>query len=193
MKRKIQNKNLGFTLIEIMVSVSIFAIILLVTSGSIFTVFDANRKSQNLRSVMDNLNYSLESMTRTIRFGNTYHCDRTQGITTQPRDCAAGATSMVLYDVTGIEVIYDLNGGVIKRIINSVSNDMTSSDITITNLKFFVLGSTPLVCSPICASPHDVFQPRVIILVDGYVGTKASSKSTFSLQTTVSQRKVDAQ
>ena len=55
-KIKISNKikNKGFTLIEIMVSVSIVLVIMVIVSGSILSIFTANQKSKNLRSVMDN-------------------------------------------------------------------------------------------------------------------------------------------
>ena len=64
--------NHGFTLIEIMVAVSIFSLIMVISMGSILSVFDANKKSQTLRTVMDNMNFTLEGMTRTIRFGRNY-------------------------------------------------------------------------------------------------------------------------
>ena len=64
----------GFTLVELMVSVSIFAIVMFISLGSILSILDANQKSKTLRSVMDNLNSAMESMTRTVRFGINYHC-----------------------------------------------------------------------------------------------------------------------
>ncbi len=183
----------GFTLIEIMVSISVFVVILLISSGSILTIFDANRKSQNLRSVMDNLNYTIESMTRTIRFGNTYHCDRGVVPTYLTRDCSSGASSIVLVDSSGSEIIFDLSNGNITKSINGSTSNLTSSDIIITNLKFYVFGSDPYCSAFSGCVTTDTNQPRVIIAVSGYVGSKATTRSTFSLQTTVSERKVDAQ
>ena len=63
----------GFTLVEIMVAVSVFVLVMVISSGAIISVFNANQKSKNLRSAMDNLNLTMESMTRTIRFGTKYH------------------------------------------------------------------------------------------------------------------------
>src|SRR3989344_2096511 len=107
----------GVTLIEIMVSMSIFIIIMLISSGSILSVFDANNKSKNLRAVMDNLNIAVESMTRTIRFGNTYHCDIliVNPLITSPRDCDGGATSIALKASDGTTVIYKWTGNTIER------------------------------------------------------------------------------
>ena len=186
----------GFTLIEIMVSISVFAIVLLISSGSIYTLFDTNRKSQNLRSVMDNLNYTLESMTRSIRFGSSYHCDVT--ITNPalnfPNDCGAnGAPSIVFNDDLGNQIIYSTttNSVIITKTMGGNTINLTSSDVTITNLKFYVVGSYPH-CYLGC-TPTDTIQPRVVIVLSGYVGTKPTTRSSFVLETTVSQRRVDAQ
>jgi len=190
-KFKIQNStSRGFTLVELMVSVSVFVVVMVISMGSILSIFDANKKSQTLRTVMDNLNFSLEAMTRTIRFGTNYHCDVTVGdiSTPAPRDCPTGATSIVVKSAEGRNVVYKLSGSRIARSINGGSDYYVSSqDVTITDLKFRVIGSTPY------STGGDVYQPQVIITISGYSGIKATTKSTFSLQTTVSQRLFDSQ
>ncbi len=179
----------GFTLIEIMVSISIFSVIMLMVSSSIYTVFDSNRKSQSMRSVMDNLNLSLEAMTRTIRFGKDYHCDITAGVSTSPRDCASGASSIAITDFNGNRVIYKLVGSRIARTVNGGSDIfVTGTDVNISTVTFRVLGSTPYEPS---LGTFDLSQPKVIIVIDGYAGTKATSRTNFVLQTTVSQRQFD--
>ncbi len=179
----------GFTLIEIMVSISVFSIVMLISSGSIFSVFDANRKSQTLRSVMDNLNLSLESMTRTIRFGSRYHCDINQGggLNTT-RDCAGGATSIAVLDSQGQQVVYRLDGTRISRSINGGAYQyITGTDVSINSLNFYVLGSDTY------SATNNVIQPKVIMSITGHAGAKASSRTDFRLQTMVSQRLFDSQ
>ncbi len=171
-----------------MVSVSLFVLVLLVSSGSILAVFDANKKSQTLRSVMDNLNFTLESMTRTIRFGNTYHCDITIGTITTPRDCASGATSIAVKASDGTQVVYKLVGSRIARsIAGGPDYYMTSSDLTVQILSFRVFGS------PTFSNGADLYQPQVIMVIKGYAGVKQTTQSTFTLETTVSQRVFDSQ
>ena len=175
----------GFTLIELMVASSLFLVVMLIVSGSILSVFSANNKSKNLRSVMDNLNLTLESMTRTIRFGNNYNCGST-GNTALPLDCPSGSPSLTITDVSGNQIRYSTSTVAtrISRTIGANTYYITSPDVTITYLKFFVLGSAPYTST-------DTRQPRVIILVSGYVGDKATTRSSFTLQTTVSQRDLD--
>ena len=171
--------------------------------GSILSVFDTNKKSESLRAVMDNLNFTLEAMTRTIRFGTNYHCNADEGTQSATRDCVptdtvtlGGATtqyvssSFAVTSADGALVVYRLTGGRINRAIgtNPVYN-LTSPDVTITNLSFRVIGTDKFSVNA------DVAQPQVIINIAGFAGAtaKPSSQSTFTLQTTVSQRLFDSQ
>lgn len=178
----------GFTLVEIMVSVSVFIVIMTISSGSILSILDANRKSQNLRTVMDNLNFTLESMTRTIRFGTKYHCDVNNEPVELPLNCSDyGASSISVLSQTSSQVSYRLSGERIERKQNANPYSfLTDSNVKITSLKFYVKGSTPY-------SSGDLEQPRVIIFISGYVGAKPSTRSSFTIQTTVSQRSFDSQ
>jgi len=182
------SKSSGFTLVEIMVAISIFSIVMVVSLGSILSVLDANKKSQTLRSVMDNLNFSLESMTRDIRFGENYHCS-TGGTITLPLDCASGNSTLNLKVTDGSQIVYKLVGdgvtsGRIVKTFGGTDYNVTSSDVVIQDLKFRVLGS-------LAYSNGDLSQPKVIIIIKGYVGSKPTTRSSFILETTVSQRKLD--
>jgi prepilin-type N-terminal cleavage/methylation domain-containing protein len=197
LQSKIHNPkpNQGFTLIELMVSVSIFVVVMTISMGSILTIFDANKKSQTLRTVMDNLNFSLEAMTRTIRFGTNYHCGSGVPLSS-PLDCqnnGIGENSITVIASNGDQVTYKLVGTRILRDIYpqlgsiSLNYPITSSDVTITDLKFRVYGSVPY------DPTYDLFQPQAIITVSGIAGVKATTRSSFSLETTVSQRLFDSQ
>src|SRR3989344_2766515 len=75
----------GFTFIELMVAVSIFIVVMTISMGSIINVFDANRKSRSLKTVLNNLNLAVESMSKEMRFGRNYHCS--SGTVTIPQNC----------------------------------------------------------------------------------------------------------
>ena len=164
-----------------MVSVSVFSLIMVMCMGAILSILSSNYKSQTQRSIIDNLNTTLESMTRTIRFGTNYHCS-TSGDISQPQDCA-GDSSLALTDSNGYQVIYSLSGASITRSVNGgTSFLLTSPDVIIQSLTFQVYGSSPY---------PDLLQPKVIIIIKGYVNGKDSTGSAFTLETTVSQRKFD--
>src|SRR3989344_3450237 len=67
-------KSRGFTLIEMMVSTSIFIMVMVVAAGAILSISSANRKSQATKVAIDNLSFALESMSRHIRVGTDYSC-----------------------------------------------------------------------------------------------------------------------
>ena len=179
------SKIRGFTLIELMVSISIFSIIMLVGMGSILQVFGINEKSQTLRAVMDNLNFTLEDMTRSIRFGSSYHCG--SGDPAFPQDCLSGATMLTVKASDGSTIQYKrvVTGGIgtIVRLVGAGADEaLTSPDVDITALTFFVLGATVV---------GDIYQPRVVMVVSGLAGKKNATKTAFTLETTVSQRMFD--
>ena len=155
-----------------------------ISMGSVLSVIDANRKSQSLRAVIDNVNFTLESMTRNIRFGKNYHCGTTGDIT-EPLDCYH-ADSLTFRASNGALVTYKLSGSRIARSVNGgLDYFLTSPDTTITNLIFWVFGSAPY------SNGSDLYQPQVIMVVAGYAGSKISSQSRFNLNATISQRLFD--
>lgn len=183
------NLVFGFTLIELMVSVSIFTMVMVISMGTIITVMDANRKSQTLRAVLDNLNFAMEGMTRNIRFGYDYNCGGV-GNTSLASDCldnSVGANSIYITDSNGVRTAYSSSLGRIIKTIGGVDYPVTSPDITIQSLVFRVYGSYPYMGG----ATNDRIQPKVIIVVKGYSGVKPSIQTSFTLETVVSQRKLD--
>ena len=64
----------GFTLIEMMVSVSIFAIVALITSGALVTASNVNRKAQAIKLAMDNISFAMDSMVLNFREAADFNC-----------------------------------------------------------------------------------------------------------------------
>lgn len=64
--------NKGFTLIEMMVAVSIFAIVALIVSGTFVILAQSYRQIQINRTITDNLNFALDSLTLQLRYGGEY-------------------------------------------------------------------------------------------------------------------------
>lgn len=179
----IKNKK-AFTLVEILVAVALFTLVASIALGSILTIFDANRKNRYSKTVVDNLNLSIENMARTVRFGNNYHCGST-GPLSSPQDCANNYTGDSFLAVTfdGSVIAYRLNGTAIQRSENggSTYTNITASDVTIEDLRFRVFDS----------SPSDNEQPYIIVVIKGYVGSKPTLQSKFSITTLMSQRRLD--
>jgi len=69
-----QSFQAGFSLIELLVSMTIFIVVLTIASGALLTLVDGNVKTQNHKLAMSNLAFVLESMTREIRTGTNWWC-----------------------------------------------------------------------------------------------------------------------
>ena len=181
----------GFTLIEMIVAVGLFAVVMVICVSTLFALVNANRKAQALQSVMNNLNITLDGMARAIREGSTYNCGSSAPFT-GTRDCPNG----------DIEFNFEHYGGdtsnfndqwfyrfdaVLHQIQKSEDGGVTffpvtSPEITVDDVKFFVVGTTR----------GDTVQPKVVIVVKGTAAANnAKTKSTFHIQAAATQRLID--
>jgi prepilin-type N-terminal cleavage/methylation domain-containing protein len=188
-------KNGGFTLIELLIATAVFVSIMTVSLGSVVSILDAGRKARSLKSVMTNLNFTVESMSRDIKFGKNYHCTQPSEVVTfppSPQNCTgqnmAPQSAISFVSSEGVNIIYKLVGTQIQKSIDGGTTflGVTSPEVVIQELKFFVFNSAPQ-----SVSPADNAQPRVTMLITGHAGNRPSSQSTFTLQTSVSQRVPD--
>jgi type II secretory pathway pseudopilin PulG len=175
----------GFTLIEILTSIGLFMVVMTIGMGSILGIFNAYKKTQALKTVMDNLNFALESMSREIRFGTNYHCGSGGGNLTNPLNCPSGDTQISFLSSDNLQIVYRLTGSQIEKSINGGTTyvAVTAPEINIQRLNFYVFGAGN--------AAVNTLQPKAIITVRGKAGTKVGFDSTFSVQTMVSQRILD--
>ena len=199
---RVAKRSGWFTLIEMLIAISLFIAVVTISIGAILSIFDANKKAQATKTVVDNLNLSIENMTRVVRFGGYYYCDSSASSNkTSWRNCPSGGSHLsVTFGgsstvscpsggsyIGGSRIVYRLSSNAIQRSDDGGSNwvSITSLDTIIdtTNSKFYVFGSDP------CDSPST--QPYVIAVIKGYVGTKPTIQSIFSIETLMSQRALD--
>jgi prepilin-type N-terminal cleavage/methylation domain-containing protein len=189
-----KNKTRGFTLVELMVSTSIFAIIMLASIGSLFTLLGASKNSRAKHTALDNVNFALESMTRSIRMGKNYIC--TSGGDDYPttlggglipgcdcQDGEAGTAISFLPQSEGLKLTtYKLscNTGndfcTLQRCISEDCVQIISDNVNIKNVNFFVKGTR---------DPQR--QPSVFIKLKGEVKVK-EELVPFNIQTFINQR-----
>ncbi|MEX0672821.1 MAG: prepilin-type N-terminal cleavage/methylation domain-containing protein [Candidatus Paceibacterota bacterium] len=192
---KQQKSNEGFTLVELLVALALFLVVMTIALGGLITMLDMNRKVHSLQVVMNGFNYTLESMTRDIRFGEKYTCDSEEyNIDGSP--CPGGDSTMsvrfIELDGTWKNIAYRLQNSRIERCNEEVSQGdesapggvcmdewvpISSQLIEISSLYFFVTG----------AATSPMTQPRVTMVING-VATVEGESTDFTLQTTVSQR-----
>lgn len=185
-----RTKEKGFTLVEMVVSVALFAVVMTICVDVLLSLVAANRKAQALQSVMNNLNIALDGMVRNIREGTDFHCG--SGTTNTPQDCPVGDTLFAFepYGNTSsnspwvLSFTQDSNG--VGRIYKSVNGQspiaITAPEVSIDEMQFYVIGTTR----------GDTTQPKVIIVIKGSAGVAGTSaRTTFHIQATAVQRALD--
>jgi type II secretory pathway pseudopilin PulG len=73
MKKQIAQS--GFSLVEMMVAITIFMVVAVVAVAALLKIVDADRKSKTLQDTVNNINFAMDSITREIRVGSAYTCE----------------------------------------------------------------------------------------------------------------------
>jgi len=209
----------GFTLIEMIVSIAIFVATLFVVMSAFLAIIDGDHKSRGLRIATDNLNLSLEDMTRKIKTGSSYNCT---GASSGTADCTAAPSSIfsftgqdgvsrIIYKrgvgsgaiVNGVgasgcgnAVFSATQGCILREDLGFLPMLATSPEVDVTSLKFYVSGSAPCGTSPCVSLPPvtDQKQPMMVVVVDGSLGVSTVAfvgNAGFKIQTAITQRAYD--
>ncbi len=135
-----KTRQSGFTLIEALVSVAIFAVVVSMASVLYLAVSNAQLKATNQEKVMREVRQTMESMSRLIRMSS---------VIAYPDP---GDQSQLQLDDNGVPVKFLWNQD--KEWIDYQRGDelvaqFTSDDVKITNLEFFISpGTSPQGVSP---------------------------------------------
>ncbi|MBU4536792.1 type II secretion system GspH family protein [Patescibacteria group bacterium] len=181
-------KNDGFTLVEMITAVAIFSMVMVVGMGALLNVLNANKQAQAIQTAVNNLNLAIEMMSREIRTGYDYHCGEL-GDLSITRDCLNGENLIAFESYNGNvnssndQIAFKFESG---RLYKSVDTGvsflpLTSEELILEDLYFVVVGS----------AKGDGVQPKVLITAKGYVGNREKGRTSFNLQTTISQRMID--
>lgn len=197
MRKDQSQKNKGFTLLELIVSMGIFLVVITAAVSAFLNVNDIEKKMSAFRAANDNINFAMETMAREIRGGDLvagggYKCGSFSDCKTDGEYEYIEFTTVetpperIAYKVGDCDLIPapPTPPQCIKRGVAGVFFDITSSDINITNLKFTAGGFAP---------SADTKQPIVIINIKGVTSAsvRAELKSEINIQTAVSLRQAD--
>ena len=196
--RKNRKKEKGLILLEMIVAIGIFLSVMTIAMGALLTMYGVSKKSQSLKTVMDNLNFAVESMAREIVVGTDYHCDVDSGDIEDPQNCEE-EDSITFCSSNDEQIFYrfDPGSGSIQRYIEEDGSDetcgdgdpgnndwvsVTAKEVTITGMNFYVTGTGS-------TGGEEFKQPLVLLTIEGEAGSgKESEKSEFNLQVSLSQR-----
>lgn len=200
----------AFTLVEMIVSLAIFSIVAVVALAALVKIVSANKKAQTIQSVISNLNFSIESMSREMRTGQAYHCNNTgtynyQGDSITASPCTLGLNSTLAFrssKTTYINPVVHSQGScslasAYRFKDNGISGyslqkaQQSSCTVGIADADFVDITDPSVVITnwrtkvtDVTSSPYQ----KAVIFIEGYAGIKEKEKTYFAIQTAVSSR-----
>ncbi|MEN9552205.1 MAG: hypothetical protein RI935_582 [Candidatus Parcubacteria bacterium] len=197
----------GLSLVEILIVLGLFSGVSTLALGALFNTQALNNRLLQNQSILDNVNLSILSLTRDIRYGSEFHCTTNDTIATTTRNgCPlSGSPGDVLLfrsseavDTDDRVVYYVKNKILYKKEIPKtglpLEYQMTSEDIMIEQFLMYVDGAYASVPTRSKDSVSiDYAQPKITFIMSG---TAKPSRPTdtplkFSLQTVISPRLID--
>lgn len=199
-----KQQSQGFTLVEMLVSVALFAVTVTISMGSLLVLIDANAKSQTVQNAVTNMSFAVDSMTRIMRTGTDYYCADFQSdfgvglLPTGVRNCATDhvhpsfvtpvrfGEAIVFTDTrTGDRYAYARNGNSLQRRIDVDGSEgewqsITGQNVRVTDFRIYSTGNGNAANT----------QPVTTFYIKAEVGDISGLSSEIELQTSVSQRRL---
>jgi len=172
----------GFTLVELLVAVAIFSLIVGGVVNILSSTFAVQRRSLASQELVGQTSFVAEFMSRALR--------QAQKEFSAPTCLSGNGDNYELFDAdTRIRFIdrdgdcreFYEDGGKIKErdVLSSTESDLTSADLTVQTLKFYISGE----------SQSDNLQPRATFYMA--IEGRDANKPLIRLQSTISQRRYD--
>ena len=142
----------GFTLIEMLVAISLFAAVVAISAGAYLAIMKAQLKSINMKKVQEDSRYASETIGREFRMGEVDY-------SYYGEEVPSPTSTLVLINSRGTEIKFRL---VSERLEKKVGDGsfipLTQENIKVTDLKFYI---SPLTDPFVEGGPN--IQPRVTI------------------------------
>ena len=180
---------MGFTLVELLVAITLFSIIVAVAVGGFAGMLRTERQISSLITADTNVSFVIEQMAREIRTGSDFCPLGTGGapLCNCPQtDSTTGALSCRNFAFTNAQgqlVEYALQNGILEKSIDSGVSfvPVTGANIVIPYFNTLVFGTTP----------GDHWTPRITIQIGVASKDPTLVGQGLRLQTSVSARAID--
>lgn len=164
---KLNSKN-GFTIVELIVSMSLFVILFSITTGVFVQSLRTQRATVALIAANSNASLAIEQMAREMRTGKNFSQTSQQEI-----DFTNAKGEAVIYKLDSSFPVIEksADGGITFKKI-------TADNVLVKNLNFLLF----------TGSPADPYPPRITIIIQAGTNALQVSGVSINLQTTVSAR-----
>lgn len=169
------NIKKGFTLIELLVSLTILSIVVMLAFGALINITIYLKQARAERRVVDNLNFAIESMSRSVAYGTGFEKytfpDCTDSLSFSGIYIGMPNRSITFHR----EVDSNQRGYIVRSVDNASDVKMTDDSIDIDALNFCV------------TDVAKGMQPLITVIIHG-TSYATSNPQTFNIQTSISQR-----
>jgi prepilin-type N-terminal cleavage/methylation domain-containing protein len=153
MKKKIRNDkdnyiNLGFTLIEVLVVISVFTVLSTVIVAILFTVIRGTKKSDSITVVRQNGEYAIDQIIKKIRFAKSLDYPSPAG--GAPPECSSSGTTVSSVTITNLDLsqtVFSCPGSL------TYPNNISLDGAGLTNSNSVIVTSCSFVCSQNSGGP----------------------------------------
>lgn len=167
---KINNsfKSRGFTMIELLVAISVFLIVIAIATTIFVNALRTQRATIALMNVNDNASLALEQMARELRTGSNF---------------SSVASQINFTNAKGEAVTYRRNAttGVLERGVGDSFSAFTADNVNVKRFSIVLKGNVA----------GDGLAPQITIALSVAGRLKELQDVTVNLQTTVSARNID--
>lgn len=178
------NYQKSFTLIEILISVFIFALVTAIANGIFVSGLRTQQEVLKREEVLNQISYALEYMSRALRMARkdlTGTCISVKG----NYEITHEGKGIKFKNYKGECQEFYLENDALKENKNGILSNLTSDDLEIISLRINEHGWEQ--------PPDDMFQPRITLFLEIKLPGLASGESILQIQTTISQRNLDVQ
>lgn len=156
----------GFTMVELLVAMSLFVILVSISSGVFIKSMRTQRATAALMAANSNASLAIEQIAKEIRTGETFSIDADSG-------------GLIFINAKGEKVKYELGDSSLMRSVNDGEPlALTAGNVNVKNLSFYLSGE----------QPGDKYNPKItLVLQVGATGIPFSD-AVANLQTTISPR-----
>lgn len=178
---KVQKFKNGFTIVELLVAMSLFLTVTGIATAGFIKAIRSQRAISNLIEVDNNASLTLEQMAREVRTGYTFN-----KISDTELQFASARGQKVGYRLNEEAIERAFKDGVTSEIDNSDYKKITADNVRITNFKITLSGE----------SSGDALQPRVTVNLTVGLSESAAANTglesvSTNIQTTISSRILD--
>lgn len=174
------NNKQGVTLIELLVTITVFSIVITASLSLFASALKEQRKALSSAYLLNTASYVTDYISRALRMAQK----------DMAGSCIAAKHNFATLQEYQIKFLnskgkcqeFFLEGGIIKvrkSEISGIPQNLTPANLQVENLKFKITGE----------GQDDLLQPKVTFIFK--LKTKEPEPQTFNLQTTVSQRQLD--